>query len=103
MGGKRSPLDAHKEWLLALTAAEPDLLGRQHMMTVARLNSGVALRGLIVVLLLFLLTTIAVYAQEKRGLLAGQRSLGENAWQAKGYADAVPTGGGEIQRASAGQ
>jgi transposase len=25
MGGKRSPLDAHKEWLLALTAAEPDL------------------------------------------------------------------------------
>lgn len=25
MGGKRSPLDAHKQWLLALTAAEPDL------------------------------------------------------------------------------
>ncbi len=25
MGGKRSPLEAHKEWLLALTAAEPDL------------------------------------------------------------------------------
>ena len=25
MGGKRSPLDAHKEWLLALIAAEPDL------------------------------------------------------------------------------
>lgn len=25
MGGKRSPLDAHKEWLLALVAAEPDL------------------------------------------------------------------------------
>src|SRR5674476_914090 len=24
MGGKRSPLDSHKEWLLALTAAEPD-------------------------------------------------------------------------------
>ena len=25
MGGKRSPLDAHKDWLLALIAAEPDL------------------------------------------------------------------------------
>lgn len=25
MGGKRSPLDWHKEWLLGLTAAEPDL------------------------------------------------------------------------------
>src|SRR5437868_6219396 len=25
MGGKRSPLDAHKNWLLALIAAEPDL------------------------------------------------------------------------------
>jgi len=25
MGGKRSPLDAHKEWLLDLIAAEPDL------------------------------------------------------------------------------
>lgn len=24
-GGKSSPLDAHKEWLLALVAAEPDL------------------------------------------------------------------------------
>jgi transposase len=24
-GGKRSPLDAHKDWLLALIAAEPDL------------------------------------------------------------------------------
>jgi arylsulfatase A-like enzyme len=38
------------------------------MMTAARLNSGVALRGLIVVLLLFLLTTIAVYAQEITGV-----------------------------------
>lgn len=25
MGGKRSPLDAHAQWLLALIAAEPDL------------------------------------------------------------------------------
>ena len=25
MGGKRSPLDAHEQWLLALIAAEPDL------------------------------------------------------------------------------
>jgi len=25
MGGKRSPLDAHKSWLLGLIAAEPDL------------------------------------------------------------------------------
>lgn len=25
MGGKRSPLDAHKDWLLELIAAEPDL------------------------------------------------------------------------------
>ena len=25
MGGKRSPLDAHKDWLLALIGAEPDL------------------------------------------------------------------------------
>jgi transposase len=25
MGGKRSPLDAHKRWLLELIAAEPDL------------------------------------------------------------------------------
>ena len=25
MGGKRSPLDAHADWLLALIAAEPDL------------------------------------------------------------------------------
>jgi transposase len=25
MGGSRSPLDAHKDWLLALIAAEPDL------------------------------------------------------------------------------
>jgi transposase len=25
MGGKRSPLDAHKDWLLALIAEEPDL------------------------------------------------------------------------------
>lgn len=25
MGGKRSPLDAHKQWLLELIAAEPDL------------------------------------------------------------------------------
>ena len=25
MGGKRSPLDAYKDWLLALIAAEPDL------------------------------------------------------------------------------
>ena len=25
MGGKRSPLDAHKAWLLDLIAAEPDL------------------------------------------------------------------------------
>ena len=25
MGGKRSPLDGHKEWLLDLIAAEPDL------------------------------------------------------------------------------
>jgi len=25
IGGKRSPLDAHKDWLLALIAAEPDL------------------------------------------------------------------------------
>ena len=24
MGGKRSPLDAHRKWLLALVAAEPD-------------------------------------------------------------------------------
>jgi transposase len=25
MGGKRSPLDAHRNWLLGLVAAEPDL------------------------------------------------------------------------------
>jgi arylsulfatase len=38
------------------------------MMSPARLSSGVALRGLIVAFLLFLLTTIAVYAQEIAGV-----------------------------------
>src|SRR2546426_2323053 len=30
MGGKRSPLDAHKDWLLALIASEPDLRSEEH-------------------------------------------------------------------------
>ncbi len=41
MGGKRSPLDAHKEWLLALTAAEPDL-------TLQEIRSRLRQRGLVV-------------------------------------------------------
>lgn len=41
MGGKRSPLDVHKEWLLALTAAEPDL-------TLQEIRSRLRQRGLVV-------------------------------------------------------
>ena len=41
MGGKRSPLDAHKEWLLALTAAEPDL-------TLQEIRSRLRQRGIVV-------------------------------------------------------
>jgi transposase len=41
MGGKRSPLDAHKEWLLALIAAEPDL-------TLQEIRARLAARGIMV-------------------------------------------------------
>ena len=41
--------------------------------------------------------------QPERGLLAGQRSRGENAGQAQGNAGAVRAGGEEVQRVSAGQ
>ena len=41
MGGKRSPLDAHKEWLLALTAAESDL-------TLQEIRSRLRRRGIMV-------------------------------------------------------
>lgn len=41
MGGKRSSLDAHKEWLLALTAAEPDL-------TLEEIRSRLRQRGIVV-------------------------------------------------------
>ena len=41
--------------------------------------------------------------QPDRGLLAGQRSRGEDARQAQGDAGAVRAGGGQVQRASAGQ
>ena len=37
------------------------------MLSFAKVNSGVALRGLLVALLLFLLTAVAVYAQETTG------------------------------------
>jgi transposase len=39
MGGKRSPLDAHKDWLLALIAAEPDL-------TLQEIRARLAARGI---------------------------------------------------------
>jgi transposase len=38
-GGKRSPLDAHKDWLLALIAAEPDL-------TLQEIRARLAARGI---------------------------------------------------------
>jgi transposase len=41
MGGKRSPLDAHKPWLLELIAAEPDL-------TLQEIRGRLRARGLIV-------------------------------------------------------
>src|ERR1700686_4378023 len=41
MGGKRSPLDAHKDWLLALIAAEPDL-------TLQEIRGRLHTRGIIV-------------------------------------------------------
>ena len=41
MGGKRSPLDAHKDWLLALIAAEPDL-------TLQEIRGRLRARGMIV-------------------------------------------------------
>ena len=41
MGGKRSPLDAHKDWLLALIAAEPDL-------TLQEIRGRLRTRGIIV-------------------------------------------------------
>jgi transposase len=41
MGGKRSPLDAHKDWLLELIAAEPDL-------TLQEIRARLAARGMIV-------------------------------------------------------
>src|SRR6267143_181047 len=41
MGGKRSPLDAHKEWLLELIAAEQDL-------TLQEIRGRLRTRGIIV-------------------------------------------------------
>jgi transposase len=41
MGGKRSPLDAHKDWLLELVAAEPDL-------TLQEIRGRLRARGIIV-------------------------------------------------------
>ena len=41
MGGKRSPLDAHKQWLLRLVAAEPDL-------TLQEIRGRLRRRGIIV-------------------------------------------------------
>jgi transposase len=41
MGGKRSPLDAHKDWLLALIAAAPDL-------TLQEIRGRLAARGMMV-------------------------------------------------------
>lgn len=41
MGGKRSPLDAHKPWLLELIAAEPDL-------TLQEIRGRLRARGIIV-------------------------------------------------------
>jgi transposase len=41
MGGKRSPLDAHKPWLLELVAAEPDL-------TLEEIRSRLRARGIVV-------------------------------------------------------
>jgi len=41
MGGKRSPLDAHKDWLLALIAAEPDL-------TLQEIRGRLRARGIVV-------------------------------------------------------
>ena len=41
MGGKRSPLDAHKDWLLKLIAAEPDL-------TLQEIRARLAGRGVMV-------------------------------------------------------
>jgi transposase len=41
MGGKHSPLDAHKDWLLALLAAEPDL-------TLQEIRARLAARGIMV-------------------------------------------------------
>jgi hypothetical protein len=36
MGGKRSPLDAHKDWLLELIAGEPDLTRKRPRARAAR-------------------------------------------------------------------
>ena len=41
MGGKRSPLDAHKDWLLALIVAGPDL-------TLQEIRARLAARGILV-------------------------------------------------------
>jgi transposase len=41
MGGKRSPLDAYKDWLLALIRAEPDL-------TLQEIRARLAARGILV-------------------------------------------------------